>query len=45
MNGLNNKIYTKGTYEITAEIVEFIAFVKKGSLFYLSVKVYKSSFA
>ena len=27
----DKKIYTKGTYEITAEIDEFIAFVKKGS--------------
>ena len=27
----DKKIYTKSTYEITAEIDEFIAFVKKGS--------------
>ncbi len=27
----DKKVYTKGTYEITAEIDEFIAFVKKGS--------------
>jgi len=27
----DKKIYTKGTYEITAEIDEFIAFVKKGT--------------
>ena len=27
----DKRVYTKGTYEITAEIDEFIAFVKKGS--------------
>jgi alpha-glucosidase (family GH31 glycosyl hydrolase) len=27
----DKKVYTKGTYEITAEINEFIAFVKSGS--------------
>ena len=27
----DKKVYTKGTYEISAEIDEFIAFVKNGS--------------